>query len=180
MSHQSEQLVEEVNHLVSINDWKGVVDHVAPFAIIEPGNHWFQSMTGIGYYHTQEFEKAFQHLNAALEINAQCPMGQWLMGNLLRDRDDRQKAVILWEAVASRDPNDEKDRPTCRCCAWQSVGRTLVADSKLMLTVTYDELGYKELSKRYRNGYLKAMSDGVKSSIDKDKVREWLVSKQEG
>jgi hypothetical protein len=49
-----------------------------------------------------------------------------------------------------------------------------------MLAVTYDEMDYKELSKRYRNAYLKAMSEGVKSLVDKEKVREWLVSRQEG
>ena len=179
MSHQSEHLVEEVYDLASANDWKGIVELVAPFAVIEPGNHWFQSMTGMGYYHMQDFEKAFQYLSVALEINNDCPMGLWLMGNLLRDRDDRQSAVGVWESVACLDPADERMGKSC-ICMQETLGRTLVADSKLMLAVTYDELGYKELSKRYRNGYLKAMSDGVKSLIDKDKVREWLLSRERG
>ncbi|MEJ1237387.1 hypothetical protein WBG78_04600 [Chryseolinea sp. T2] len=179
MSHQSEQLVEEVHHLASARDWKGIIDVVGPFAVIEPGNHWFQSMTGMGYYYTQDFEKAVQHLGAALEIHNDCPMGLWLMGNLLRDHGDRQSAVGIWESVACQDPADEKFGKSCPCM-WESLGRTLVADSKLMLAVTYDELGYKELSKRYRNSYLKAMSDGVKSLVDKEKVREWLLSKEKG
>jgi|GEM_PF-4493493 len=179
MSHQSEQLVGEVYELTAAKDWKGIVGHLAPYVVLEPGNHWFQSMTGMGYYYQQDFEKAFDHLTIALELNASCPMGLWLMGNLLRDRGERQRAVGLWEAIARLDPNDEKVA-TCICCVWRSFGRTLVADSNLMLAVTYDEMDYKELSKRYRNAYLKAMSEGVKSLVDKEKVREWLVSRQEG
>lgn len=180
MSYQTEQLVGEVHDLVSARDWTGVIETLEPFAVLEPGNHWFLSMTGMGYYYKQDFERAFKYIDASLQLNFECQIGLWLMGNLLRDRGEKQRANAMWEAIACVDSDDKKFEPTCSCCEWETAGRTLIADSKLMLAVTYDELGYKELAKRYRNGYLKAMSEGVKSLVDKEKVREWLLRGHEG
>ena len=178
MTKQTEALVEEVYDMTTTSNWDGVIEMLKPYVASEPENHWFQSMTGIAYYHKSDVDNAYHYIEAGLRQKSDCPMGLWLMANMLNDRGETQRAAGLWEMIAAMDPNDKEVEVSCLCCNWETMGRTLVADSKLMLAVAYDKMGYKELAKQYRNGYLKAMSTGVRSMVDQEKVRAWLLKGQ--
>lgn len=169
---QTEELVEEIYDLVNTANWDGIIQTLKPYIVMEPENHWFLTMTGMAYYNKADAEQAHQYVDAGLRAKSDCPIGLWLMANLLNDRGEKQRAAGLWELIASLEPTSEV---TCSCCNWEASGRSLVADSKLMLAVTYDEMGYKELAKPYRNGYLKALSEGVKSGVDQEKAKAWLL-----
>lgn len=172
MKLPNEDLIMQVYELAHQNDWDGVIETLKPFIQKEPKDHWYNVKTGIAYYQKYDFDQAFKYISVGLHVRLECPMGLFVMANILKHRGQTEGAMVIWEGLANSQPEKIDYGVDCVCCHYPTMARTLVADSKIKMAETYKEQGFHALSERYRNSYLRDLSEGVTSLYSEEDVEE--------
>jgi len=129
----------------------------------EPEDHWLLAVIANAYYEKKQYETAYKYITDAVLIEPKCPLVLWNLASIFRMVGKQGDAIIVWGEIIKK---GAKAIAYDKCGEGIARARSLVNDSKYMISKTYKELGNSVLAEGFKQAYLKNLSKGVQSNYD--------------
>jgi tetratricopeptide (TPR) repeat protein len=154
---------QQIDAFLEKDDWNGLIGLLTSFVSKDPDDHWLLAYMALAYYEKQDYDTALDYVTKAMALDERCPVVLWQAGLIFKMKSQKQVAIALFQEIIDR---GWRSVAFDLCCSNYTAARSLVADCKYMISMTYKELGNRGMAEVYKKAYRDDVKKGVKTGFN--------------
>ena len=161
------QIFKALNDFVKMNDWNSISEQLTPEDMSDPGYHLMFRGLATAYLGKGDSDTAFNLISGAFKSSPECIDCRWLLGCVMMTRGESQEAINIWISILDQS-EDHLSAHACEpCCEGEekiNCVRSVVADSKYMLSQAYESTGDFVRARTFRDQFAEDVRRGAVSN----------------
>lgn len=159
-----EAFIESINELIHADDHDTVIELAGKELSADPRNHALMLLLGNSYLSQEDLYESLSYHLRAIETH-ECVHTIWHLAHHMKVAGALDGAIALWKSVIEMAGREDDPSAGGRCkrrCRILDDRRSVIANARFMVSLSYLQTGRPGLSQRYRRDYLRDLDAGIK------------------